>query len=172
VGRLAGVGIVGGAAVVAVCWAVGAAFGFDTFVVAWTAHFTLMAWMAALVDAARPALRGGWYRVRPWEPRVYRLLGVGGYRRLLRAVGWERLNRRPFDGTRASLAALDRATRSSEVAHLILAAIGAGLVVVAAAFRAWHAFGWLLALDVVLHVYPVLLQRTVRFRVSRLADPL
>lgn len=153
----------------AVCAAVGAYAGFDGFLVAWTAHFTLMAWMSALLDAARPALRGPWYTVRAWEPRAYRLMGVGLFFRFLQVSGWERLNRRsrPFDGTRASLAALDRATRSSELAHLILAGIGTALAAAAAGFDAWRATGWLLALNVVLHVYPVLLQRTVRFRIGR-----
>lgn len=66
-----------------------------------------------------------------------------------------------------ALPALDRATRVSELAHLILAAIGTVLVVVAVTFRAWQGAAWLLALNVLLHVYPVLLQRTVRHRVGR-----
>jgi hypothetical protein len=163
------IGVGGAAAVAAVSGAVGAIAGFDGFPVAWTVHFAMMAWMSALLDAARPALRGGWFRVRAWEPRAYRLIGVHAYRSLLRIVGWDRLNRRsrPFDGTRASLPALDRATRVSELAHLILAAIGTVLVVVAVAFQAWQGAAWLLALNVLLHVYPVLLQRTVRHRVGR-----
>ncbi|MEU4422543.1 hypothetical protein AB0F81_18085 [Actinoplanes sp. NPDC024001] len=170
-GRAMIIGVGGAAAVVAVTWAVGAVTGFGSFATAWTVHFAMMAWMSGLLDAARPGLRGDWFRVRAWEPGVYRRAGVWWYMRLLRAVGWERLNRagRRFDGTRESLPAFDLATRRSELAHLVLAAIGTVLVVVAVAFRSWGAAGWLAVLNVVLHCYPVLLQRAVRFRLQRLA---
>lgn len=147
--------------------AVVAAFGADTFVAAWTVQFASMAAMSALLAATRPALRGPWYRVRSWEPALHRRLGVWRYQRLLRAVGWERLNRR-FDGSRASLAAFERATRESEFAHVVLAVLSAALAAGATASRAWHAAVWLLALTVPLHVYPVLLQRAVRQRINRL----
>lgn len=160
----------GAAAVVAVAGATGAVLGFDTFAFAWVVHFALMAWMAAASAAFRPRLAGPWFRVRPWEPPLYRRLGVWVFMRALRRVGWERAMRggRAFDGTRASLAGLDRDTRTSECGHLVLAGIGTALAAVAAALAAWSAFTWLLLLNVLLHGYPVLLQRAMRHRVERL----
>ncbi|WP_328478016.1 hypothetical protein OHA21_26010 [Actinoplanes sp. NBC_00393] len=167
-GRVVAIGLGGAAAVVAVTWAVGAFLGFNGFAAAWTVHFAMMAWMSALLDAAKPELRGDWFRVRAWEPGAYRRLGAWRYMRLLRAIGWERHNRR-LDGARSSLPAFELATRRSEAAHLVIGLIGLVLAAVAIGFRAWWAAGWLVFLDVVLHGYPVLLQRAVRFRLQRLA---
>lgn len=73
-----------------------------------------------------------------------------------------------FDGRRASLAAYEQATREAEFSHLLLGGIGTGLVLAAAARRAWGAAGWLLGANLFFQVYPVLLQRTMRARVERL----
>ncbi len=160
----------GAAAVVGAAWATAAAVGFDSFAFAWVTHFVLMLWMSAASAVLRPRLDGPWYRVRSWEPQVYRRLGVWHFMRLLRTVGWERATRgsRAFDGTRSSLAGLDRDTRTSEFGHLVLAVVGAVLVMAAIALRAWPAVAWLSVLNVVLHGYPVLLQRAMRHRVDRI----
>jgi hypothetical protein len=157
-------------AAVAVAGATGAVFGFDTFVFAWVAHFALMAWMASALTVVRPGPDGPWFRVRPWEPPLYRRLGVWAFMRMLRRAGWERAMRgsRAFDGTGSSLAGLDRDTRTSECGHLILPAVGTALAVVAGALGARHAFARLPALNLPLRLYPVLLQRAVRARVDRL----
>ncbi len=160
----------GAAAVAGVAWAAGDALGLDSFAFAWVTHFLLMLWMSAILAALPPRLDGPWYRVRSWEPRWYRRLGVWHFMRLLRAVGWERAmrGRRAFDGTRASLAGLDRDTRGSECGHLVLAVVGVVLVMVVGAVRGWAAVTWLAVLTIVLHGYPVLLQRAMRHRVERL----
>jgi hypothetical protein len=56
----------------------------------------------------------------------------------------------------------------SETGHLVVGAVGTVLVLVAAALQAWDAAAWLLAVNVVLHAYPVMLQRFTRSRVRRL----
>lgn len=168
--RTAAVVAVGALVVVGIASAAGTAFGYRTLIFAWVLHFVLMAWISGVVDTARPQLRASWFRVRAWEPSLHRRLGAWWYMRLLRLVGWERMTRRTgaFDGTRASLAAFDRQTRQSEFGHLIIAVLVTALSVVAAAAGAWDAAGWLSGLTVVLHVYPVLLQRAVRGRLQRL----
>jgi hypothetical protein len=145
-------------------------FGYGTFAWAWFVHFLLMIWMLAVEDVARLPYDGDWYRVRSWEPGLYRALGVFGFMRLLRLVGWERANRKAkkFDGTRASLPAYERATRSSEFNHAVLAVVGVWMTATALAFGAWDCAAWLLGVNVFLHVYPVMLQRTMRARVQRL----
>jgi len=157
------------AVVVGAAGATGAVLGFDTFAFAWVLHFGLMAVAAAVMPVLRPRLAGPWFRVRPWEPSLHRRLGVWVFMRGLRRVGWERAMRgsRAFDGTRSSLAGLDRDTRASESSHLVLAAVGTVLAAVAAGLGAWQAVGWLLALNLPLHVYPLLVQRTMRARVDR-----
>lgn len=148
----------------------GIGFGFGTLAWAWGLHLLLMPWMLAVEARVSLPYEGGWYRVRSWEPRLYRRLGVLGFMRLLRRVGWERANRqaKKFDGTRTSLVAYERGTRSSEFNHAALGLVGFGLFGGAAALRAWDTAAWLLAVNMVLHVYPVMLQRTMRARVQGL----
>jgi Glycosyl-4,4'-diaponeurosporenoate acyltransferase len=161
--------LLGPAAVLGAGAATGTLFGYG-FTFAWVVHFALMAWISAWMQQARPALSGRNWTTRPWEPALYRRLGVWWYARLLRRVGWERLNRRQrsFAGSRSGLAALAHDTRRSEFAHLVLAMIGAGLAGIALLLDARGAAGWLAGLTVVLHVYPVLLQRALRARIERI----
>lgn len=153
----------------AVAWVTGVLLGFRGFGFAWVLHFAMMAWMAASVDAAQPALRSSWFRVRDWESPIYRRLGVWWSMRLLRRIGWERIMRgaRPFAGTRESLTTLDRATQMSEFGHSILAIFGTVLAATAVGVRAFDAAAWLFGLTVLLHAYPILLQRAVRSRIQR-----
>ena len=159
-------------AVIGVAALTGMSFGFGTFAWAWLVHFLLMIWILALEAVASLPYEGRWYAVRAWEPPLYRRLGVMGFMRLLRRVGWEWANRgaKKFDGTRASLAAYERGTRSSEFNHAVLAAVGFVLVLGSVLLRAWEAAFWLLAVNLFLHVYPVMLQRTMRARVSGLLE--
>ena len=59
----------------------------------------------------------------------------------------------------------------SEFAHVVLGAIGTGMVVVALACHTWGAAAWLFAANVVLHAYPIMLQRVLRARLHRLRQP-
>ena len=129
----------------------------------------LMWWALYLLRAVRPGLRGGWYRVRGWEAALHRRVGVRAFGALLRAVGWERVRQRArgFDGTRASLRRLDRSTREAEYSHLLLALICAALSAGFAAGSAPDTAGWLLLTTVPAHLYPALLQRSVRGRIQR-----
>ena len=151
-------------------WLVGRVFGYRGLPFALTVHVLLMRWALYLlrVVPARPPDR--WFQVRPWEARLYRSLGVLRYMRLLRWVGWEAFRRKAqgFDGRRASLTVFERATREAEFSHLLLAGIGTVLVLGAAARRTGKTTGWLLGANLFFHVYPVLLQRTMRARLERL----
>lgn len=157
-------GVAGGA------WLVGRVLGFRGLPFAVVTHVLLMRWALYVLRVVPERPPPGWFRVRPWEPPLYRRLGVLGYRRLLRLSGWERFRREAvgFDGRRGSLAAYEEATREAEASHLLLGGIGTLLVLGAALRRAWGAAGWLLGANLFFQVYPVMLQRTMRARVERL----
>lgn len=125
-------------------------------------HTLATAAAGVLLRLLRPPLRARWFRVGPGERRWHRRAGVAGYRRALRAVGWERVigRVRGFDGTRAGLPGLDRHTRLSEASHLLGGA--AALLVLGADGRG-------VALAVAVHAHPVLLQRSLRARIAAVA---
>ncbi|GGL98320.1 glycosyl-4,4'-diaponeurosporenoate acyltransferase CrtO family protein [Deinococcus aerophilus] len=129
----------------------------------------LMWWALYLLHTARPGLRGGWFHVHGWEDALYQRLGVRAFGTLLRTVGWERVRQRArgFDGTRASLRRLEHSTREAEYSHLLLALV---CVALSGGFAGWGApdtAGWLLLTTVPVHLYPALLQRSVRGRLQR-----
>lgn len=142
------------------------------FAFAWVTHFALMAWVSVVLNARTGSLEHPWFPVGPREPGWHRPLGVHLFGRALERTGWNRAigRDRAFDGTRSGLAALDQLTRSSETGHLMC--LGAAAVVAVAAVGAGERGGalWLVGLGVVLHVYPVLLQRSLRGRIQALTD--
>ncbi|GHF36679.1 hypothetical protein HNQ07_001293 [Deinococcus metalli] len=152
---------------------VGRTTGWRRPLVAVALHAGLMRWAVDALPALCPELRGGWFRVRDWEPRVYRRVGVYVYMRGLRVLGWEAFRRSAvgFAGRRAELARLERATREAETNHAVLGALGVTLAVLAARRRWWDAALWQLLLTALLHAYPVMLQRTLRARLARLQRP-
>lgn len=160
----------GGLGVVAAGWLVAVVVGPSGPAFALVTHLSTTVWVGAVLDACHPALSSRWFTVRTWEPRLWRWLGVGGFRSALRGVGWERVvaRRRGFDGTRAGLSGLDRHTRGSELCHLVVGAVGTVAVAVALACGDVPAALWLGCANLLFHPYPVLLQRALRERISRI----
>ena len=90
-----------------------------------------------------------------------------------RALRMESPHRRPlrgFDGTRAGLPSLERSARGGIIAHGACFAIH--VLLAAAALFTGHPWGalWILLPGVVLHLYPVLLQRSIMLRLQPLLD--
>ncbi len=125
--------------------------------------------MALLVGPVVVDFRRSRYRVRAVEPRLYSLLGADAVRRVLDVVGWNRVIRqmRQSESAQSGLARFLRGTEQSETAHCLgfVATVLLALIAVAAD----HLVGavQVLALGVVLHSYPVMIQRLVRFRITR-----
>ena len=162
--------VLGAGMVMALAWLAGRALGVHGLPFAVVIQVLLMRWALVLLRSARLTLSSGWFQVHAWEPRVYRALGVLRYMSLLRLVGWERFRQaaQGYDGTRRSLPRYERATREAEYSHLLLAVICAAVIGAAAVQRAWDTALWFLLTTLLLHVYPVLLQRTMRARLQRL----
>ncbi|WP_017607880.1 glycosyl-4,4'-diaponeurosporenoate acyltransferase CrtO family protein [Nocardiopsis xinjiangensis] len=114
-----------------------------------------------------------WFRVPQGERKLHRALGVAAFGRLLQRSGWNRAIADPmrsFDGTRAGLPALDRSLRGNVAAHGSCFLVHVALAVLAAATG--HAPGalWILLPGVVVHFYPVILQRSIALRLQRVRD--
>ncbi len=114
-----------------------------------------------------------WFRVPAGERVFHRMLGVGNFGWLLERSGWNRhvvVPLRRFDGTRAGLRSLERSALGGIIAHGACFAVH--LLLAAAALFTGHPWGalWILLPGVVLHLYPVLLQRSIMLRLQRLLD--
>ncbi|WIB08056.1 hypothetical protein QNO08_09190 [Arthrobacter sp. zg-Y820] len=143
------------------------AIGPDHFVYAFVVQsaFLFMALLTgpALVDVARYR-----YRVRPFEPRIYTLLGAEALRRLLGLVGWNRIieqMRRTEQGASVTARFL-RGTEQSETGHLLGFSATAVLAIMAAATSHPRGAAQILLLGMILHLYPVMIQRITRFRIT------
>ncbi|AUZ88325.1 hypothetical protein CVO76_12280 [Arthrobacter agilis] len=118
----------------------------------------------SLVDSARSR-----YRVRSFEPRTYALLGAEAVRRALDLVGWNRVikNLRQAENEEPGTSGFLRGTEQSETGHF-LGFTATGLLVLIAVVTS-HPVGarQILLVGVLLHIYPIMIQRLVRFRLTR-----
>lgn len=183
----------------------------------WMLHVGLMLDMSALLALRVNPVQGRWFTVQRWEMRLYDLLGVRAFHRLLEVTGWNSVIRRwrrtsdlqqvpqegyapdqpgransdAQDGTaklrttgvlgqsppsavlrshrlRLTVRSLERHTQQSELTHwagVVLAAGGALQSIWVANPVNCRAH---LLLLVFLHLYPIALQRQLRFRLLRL----
>ncbi|MBE2997766.1 hypothetical protein IDM40_03440 [Nocardiopsis sp. HNM0947] len=116
-----------------------------------------------------------WFRVPGGERMLHRVLGVAAFGRLLERSGWNRAVADPmrdFDGTRAGLSSLDRSLRGNVSAHGACFVVHVALAVLAVATGHLPGALWILLPGVVVHLYPVMLGRSVALRLQRLRDRL
>jgi hypothetical protein len=117
---------------------------------------------------------GRWFRVPAGERVLHRMLGIGIFSWLLDVSGWNRAVAEPmrgFPGTRAGLPSLEQGLRSNVSAHGTCFAIHVLLSVLALfSRRPWSGALWMLLPGVVVHLYPVLLQRSIMLRLRPLLD--
>jgi hypothetical protein len=115
-----------------------------------------------------------WFRVPTCERVLHRILGVGIFGWLLDVSGWNRQVAKPmrgFSGKRAGLPSLEQGVRGNVSAHGTCFAIHVLLAVLALFSRhPWSAALWMLLPGVVVHLYPVLLQRSIMLRLQPLLD--
>jgi hypothetical protein len=159
-------------------WALGVVLGWLVFGPDhWTVPLMLTSWTWMLgPGAAAPVMTRvphRWFRVAAGERVLHRWLGVGLFGRLLDRSGWNRRFAGPmrgFDGSKAGLRVLERSVQGAASAH------GASFTVHAAASAValftGHPRGalWILLPGVALHLYPVLLQRSIMLRLQPTLD--
>lgn len=115
-----------------------------------------------------------WLRVPAGERVVHRIVGVRMFGWLLDGSGWNRRVAEPmrgFSGKRAGLPTLEQGVRANVSAHGACFAIHVLLAALALFSRhPWSGALWMLLPGVVLHLYPVLLQRSILLRLQPLLD--
>lgn len=142
------------------------AIGPDHLIFALVAQCAIL-FMALLVGPSLVDVGRSRYQVRSAEPRIYRLLGVELLRRVLDVAGWNRIIKqmREREDGRSGLSNFLRGTEKSETGHLLGLAATLLLVITAAATAHPQGSVQLLLIGLLLHGYPVMIQRIVRFKI-------
>ena len=148
----------------------GRMFSFTTFAFAWGLNFMLMGWYTYLISLFAPGLNTSYFKPQPFEQggKIYRYLGVHLYRRLLVLVGWEKISRQanPIRNNLSDLRTCEYNTRVAELGHTLIALLVLALTPVVC--RSWDEAKWLLITNLLLNVYPIVVQRYNRPRYHRL----
>ncbi len=129
----------------------------------------LLLWAVVVQRALRLSFGELYYRCKPFEQsgRLYRLLGVHIFKRLMVSRVWRAFNRDfRYAGRQGGLAAWKQVTLDAETAHalvFVLILLFTGYVV----GKGWvDTSGWLLLFNIPINGYPVLLQRYNRTRIE------
>jgi len=134
-------------------------------------NFALMFCFTVAEAQLKPALSSSYFDAFPFEKqgKIYELLGVHGYRWLLKVSGWEKITQQanPVKKTIVALQQYERATRVSETGHALIATTVMGITVyVLVSYSALDAI-WLILSNILLNVYPMLVQRYNRPRLRK-----
>jgi hypothetical protein len=115
-----------------------------------------------------------WFLVPAGERVLHRVVGVGVFGWLLDVSGWNRYVLEPlrgFSGKRADLLFLEQSVRAGVISHGICFAVHVLLAVLSLFSRhPWSAALWMLLPGIFVHLYPVLLQRSIMLRLQPLLD--
>jgi hypothetical protein len=145
--------------------------GMQGFAFAWALNFLLMACVLFFTETLNGQLTSRYYNEKPWEQggKIYQSIGINLFRKLLVWIGWEKLNKKsnPVQKDTKALIHLHYRTKQSELGHVIILIIVLGFnVFVAFKFGILRSL-WLLILNILFNLYPVLLQRYNRPRIER-----
>lgn len=135
-------------------------------------NLILMAGVRTFTETLKSRFVSPYFNEKTWERggKIYASLGINYYRKLLVWIGWERhvtRKSKPVEKNTKALINLHYQTKHDETGHMIVLIIVLGFNIFVA-----HKFGvlkslWLLILNVMLNLYPVLLQRYNRPRIQR-----
>lgn len=143
----------------------------DSVSFAWTLNFLLMLFVFAFTETLKSPLTSPYFNEKAWERRgkIYESFGIHFYRKLLVWTGWEKLNKKtkPVAKSTHTLSYLHYRTKQDELGHTIILIIVLGFnIFVAFQFGILKSL-WLLLLNILFNLYPVLLQRYNRPRIER-----
>lgn len=133
-----------------------------------------MIWMSIVETLLKPELKSSYFNCHRIEDdgRIYKYLGVHFFRKLLVLSGWER-SRKKETPIRKSLILLEYyeyRTRTSEFGHVIIAIIISIISIYVCRVYSFKESVWLIFLNIVLNIYPIIVQRYNRPRVRRVIN--
>ena len=146
--------------------------GLSSFLFAWILNFMLMITVLFCTQLTKPRLASTYYNSKKWEMegKIYEWIGVNLFRKLLVWMGWEKLNKKtnPVKKKPSALIHLEYSTRQSEFGHLVIFFIVSSFTIYVAIRFGITKSLWLLSLNVILNIYPIILQRYNRPRIHKL----
>lgn len=153
-----------------ICYFTGKLLSFTGFAFAWVLNFVLMGWYTYIDSLFDWKYNSSYFDTRSFEKggSVYKYMGVHLYRKLLVAIGWEKISRKEakITNTRKALSLVEAKSRSSEAGHAVIFII-VGVVTLLVADTIGEAI-WLIILNLLLNIYPIMVQRYNRPRYRRL----
>ena len=152
---------------------VGSKFGYRSPAFALFLNWMVMSWWAILGGTLKWSLplSPHYFNIRGWEStgRVYRLLGIGLFKRLLVRGPLAALNPAiRSQGGRRSLSELTEKMCEAEAGHVLIFVVMLLFVFSAALQGWWGSVFWLLLFNMLLNLYPIMLQRYNRARIERI----
>ena len=143
----------------------------ESFAFAIALNFLLMLFVVIFTDVLKSPFNFSHFDERKWERKgvVYESLGVNLFRKLLIWTGWEKVIRKahPVEKNTKALTNLYYQTKKSEVDHTFILLIVLGFnIFVAVKFGLIKSMSLLIS-NILLHVYPIILQRYNRPRIAR-----
>lgn len=145
--------------------------GLQGFLFAWMLNFVLMMCVFFFTETLKSELKSKYYSEKEWEKKgkIYESFGVNFFRKVLVWIGWEKLNKKanPVEKNLKALLHLEYRTKQSELGHLIIFFIVMGFTINVAVTFGLLTSLWLFILNIVLNLYPIVLQRYNRPRLKR-----
>ncbi|MCD6069028.1 MAG: hypothetical protein K0S33_3854 [Bacteroidetes bacterium] len=155
----------------AVIYGIVAYIGILGFLSAWILNFMLMMCVFIFTETLKSKFASDYYKEQKWEAKgkIYEKFGINIFRKLLVFIGWEKLNKKanPVRNNIEALAHLEYRTKQSELGHVIIFVIVLAFTIYVAIKYGIAETLWLVLLNIILNVYPILLQRYNRPRLQR-----
>jgi len=144
---------------------------------AFVLNWLVLVWVMVIAGVFQSHLSLGpqYYRIRTFERngRIYERLGVSFLKKLLHRGPLSTLNPKVrLSGGRSALSELEQNMRAAETGHMVVFLTMLVISGYPLLQGWWQAFGWWLLFNVLINVYPVMLQRCNRARLSLLVERL
>jgi hypothetical protein len=149
------------------------AFGFRSPVFAFLVNWLAMSWVAFVGQAIHFSFPSSYYDIKDFEGtgQIYERLGIRFFKVLVRrgplAIFSPTLHF-PKEKTVSTLRYLDNEMRKAETGHVLIFML-ISVFILYALFRGWlDAVGWMLAFNIIINGYPIMLQRYNRIKLQEL----
>lgn len=143
----------------------------SAFVRAALANLAVVGWSSFVLPLRGLPRFDEYFELRAWERsgKLYNALGVPLFRALVRRGPLSLFNRRlPRAWHLGDPERIERETRAAEAGHIVAFLIILGIAIGALVRGSPERAAWLVALDIPMNLYPVLLQRDHRLRLAEL----